>query len=244
MVLAAGVGRTRSVSVGAPLARIVVFGLLFVVGTVLLGRTSAFFGVSSLNQETVAQTLEDAQGRTAEAGSNFTPVDVTSNPANFPLAVVTVLFRPFPFEVTNVQSVLSAGEGVFLIWLTWRSRRRLRNLWRQMREAPYVAYSVGIVLSFTYAFSAFSNFGILARQRVQVLPFFLVLLCIPERAPKADPAELDGVAPAGVAPQEPFAGGPAPDDPYAAYRAEETQRDDPYAAFRETTPRREDPYDR
>ena len=40
------------------------FGLLFVVGTVLLGRTSAFFGVSSLNQETVAQTLEDAQGRT------------------------------------------------------------------------------------------------------------------------------------------------------------------------------------
>ena len=120
----------------------------------------------------------------------------------------------------------------------------LRNLWRQMRDSPYVAYSVGIVLSFTYAFSAFSNFGILARQRVQVLPFFLVLLCIPERAPKADPAELDGIAPAGVAPQEPFAGGPAPDDPYAAYRAEETQRDDPYAAFRETTPRREDPYDR
>ena len=60
----------------------------------------------------------------------------------------------------------------------------------------------------------------------------------------ADPAELDGIAPAGVAPQEPFAGGPAPDDPYAAYRSEETRRDDPYAAFRETTPRREDPYDR
>ncbi|MFM7270449.1 MAG: hypothetical protein ACKO2C_02290 [Actinomycetes bacterium] len=243
MVLAAGVGRTRSASLGAPLARIVVFGLLFVVGTVLLGRTSAFFGVASLNQETVAQTLEDAQGRTAEAGSNFTPVDVTSNPANFPLAVVTVLFRPFPFEVTNVQSVLSAGEGVFLIWLTWRSRRRLRNLWRQMRDAPYVAYSVGIVLSFTYAFSAFSNFGILARQRVQVLPFFLVLLCIPERAPKVDPAEIGDGGPAGAAPEDPYPSGPAADDPYASYRTEDTRRDDPYAAFREATPRRPGPYD-
>lgn len=244
MVLAAAVGRSRSASPGAPLARLLTFGLLFLVGTVLMGRTSTFFGVSSLNQETVAQTLQDAQGRTAEAGSNFTPVDVTTNPANFPLAVVTVLFRPFPFEVTNAQSLLSAGEGVFLIWLTWRSRRRLRNLWNQMRDAPYVAYCVGIVLSFTYAFSAFSNFGILARQRVQVLPFFLVLLCIPERVPKAVVDDAGGGAPEGTAPVDPYDDAPEVDDPYASYRSEETRRDDPYADFRETTPRRTGPYDR
>ena len=40
--------------------------------------------------------------------------------------------------------------------------------------------ALGILVTFVYAFSAFSNFGILARQRCQVLPFFIVLLCLPE----------------------------------------------------------------
>ena len=48
-----------------------------------------------------------------------------------------------------------------------------------MRRQPYVAYCLGITLTFIFAFSAFSNFGILARERCQVLPFFLALLCIP-----------------------------------------------------------------
>ena len=61
---------------------------------------------------------------------------------------------------------------------------RLRSLGRMMRRSPYVAYCVGVVLMFVYAFSALSNFGILARQRVQVLPFFLVLLCLPRWEPE------------------------------------------------------------
>jgi hypothetical protein len=36
------------------------------------------------------------------------------------------------------------------------------------------------VLVFVYAFSSFSNFGLLARQRVQALPFLLVLYALPE----------------------------------------------------------------
>ena len=37
-----------------------------------------------------------------------------------------------------------------------------------------VLYSV----AFVYAFSTFGNFGILARERVQVLPMVLALLCL------------------------------------------------------------------
>jgi hypothetical protein len=33
---------------------------------------------------------------------------------------------------------------------------------------------------FIYGFSSFANFGILTRQRVQVLPFVVVLLCLPK----------------------------------------------------------------
>jgi hypothetical protein len=37
------------------------------------------------------------------------------------------------------------------------------------------AYSVGFVM----AFANIGNFGILVRQRTQLLPLFLVLLCLP-----------------------------------------------------------------
>ena len=236
MVLAAGLGKSRNPTARTPFARVLVFGILFVVGTVLIGQTSQFFGVSGLNQETVNETLNNAEGRTSkDAGSTFTPVSVTNNPANFPLATLTILYRPFPFEVGNVQSLLSAGEGVFLMWLTWQSRRRLRNLWNQMRYSPYVSYALGIVLAFIYAFSAFSNFGILARQRVQVMPFFLVLLCLPERKvkPRKEFRPLDPDA--LVAPRDnPYSSEGAP-DPYASHREEQRALDNPYERFEDAT---------
>jgi hypothetical protein len=74
---------------------------------------------------------------------------------------------------------VSSLEGVFLIVLTWKSRSRLRSLFRSMRRDPYIAYCFGVMVVLIYLFSSFSNFGILSRQRTQVLPFFLALLCLP-----------------------------------------------------------------
>ena len=36
------------------------------------------------------------------------------------------------------------------------------------------------IVGFSLAFAEFGNFGILARQRVLMLPFFLMLLCLPK----------------------------------------------------------------
>ena len=180
VTLAGLVGKSRRPGGGAGLLRIALFGALFVMFIFLASSTAQFFGVASLNTETINQTLADAEGRTTEAGSRFTPVNATNNPALLPLAFVTVLFRPLPIEATSGVAAASALEGVFLIYLTVKSLRRLRSLPRSMRRYPFVAYCVGIVFTFVYAFSAFSNFGILARQRCQVLPFYLALLCLPE----------------------------------------------------------------
>ena len=40
-------------------------------------------------------------------------------------------------------------------------------------------FSLAYVAAFVFAFSVVGNFGILARQRIQVLPFLLVLLALP-----------------------------------------------------------------
>ena len=241
IALAAAVGKSQRPSGKTPILRLVLFGALFVSGIALASSAASFFGVESLNQETINKTLNEAEGRTSEAGSSFAPVSVTSNPANAPLAAVTVLFRPLPFEAGSAVAAATALEGVFLIWLTWSSRRRLRSLGRSMRNQPYIAYCVGILGTFIYAFSAFSNFGILARQRCQVIPFYLALLCLPEweprqisidealagrDAPPPDPAESDS--------SSPVAGEEEPPAPYA-----EGDRDlDPYERFRDDADRR------
>ena len=137
----------------------------------------------------------------------------------------TVLFRPLPIEASSGVAAASALEGVFLMGLVWVSRRRLRSIFRCMRNQPYVAYCVGIMLTFIYAFSAFSNFGILARQRCQVLPFFLALLCLPvwkREGVITTEAALEGRD------EEPVESAPAPGAPYPD-AAQPTASEDPYA---------------
>jgi hypothetical protein len=48
-----------------------------------------------------------------------------------------------------------------------------------MRTIPYAAFAFFYSAGFIIAFSSVANFGILVRQRVQLLPLYLVLLSIP-----------------------------------------------------------------
>ncbi len=162
----------------APLMRIVGLCFLLVVGVVLAGRTASFLGVESLTQESVETELSETETQTAEGGSSFSPIRVHT-PLHFPPAFVTVFVRPFPFEAGNTQGLISSGEGLLLVGLCLISLRRLRSIPEMIRTTPYLAFSIGYVLVFVYAFSSFSNFGILARQRVQALPLLLVPLALP-----------------------------------------------------------------
>lgn len=229
IVLAAALAKPNTPNAKTPVVRTVVFGVLVVVGFLLVSQTQSFFGVERLDQETINQQLSKAEGRTDEGGSTFTPVRM-DNPIKAPLAFVTVLFRPFPFEAHNLQSLIGSAEGMFLIILSWTSRRRLASIPRLARERPYVSYCIGITFTFVFAFSAFSNFGILSRQRVQVMPFYLVLICLPER-PRPERAkftpELETLA---VQPDEPYEQ-PKTVDPYATVRRDQERDLDPYARF-------------
>jgi hypothetical protein len=233
IALAGLIGKPRGDVAKSSLLRIVLFGVLLAVGTYLSTSTAEFFGVPALNNETVNQQLADAEGRTQDAGSAFTPYNM-SNPANTPLAFVTVIFRPFPFEASSVVALASSMEGVFLLVLVWKSRSRLLGLFRSMRRRPYSAYCLGTLLMLVYAFSAFSNFGILSRQRTQALPFFLALLCLPTWRRERVATE-EAVAARDEAPPNQY--DDAPVDPY---RTALGTGHDPYAA----NDARSDPYRR
>jgi hypothetical protein len=218
LVLAALLYKPKKKSPLNPIIRVLTFALLLGMMILLVSQTEKFLGVETLDQETVNSQLAAAEGRTVEAGSSFTPVRVNT-PIDLPYATITVLFRPFPWETHNGQTIVTSLEGLFLIVLTVRGWRRLRSIPGDLRREPYVAYCLGIMFTFVYAFSSFSNFGILARQRCQVLPFFLVLICLEQHKPK-DPARPSGTEPGdmtmlAVSPENPFAFDPEKSEPGA-----------------------------
>lgn len=160
-------------------ARVMRFvGLIAVV--VLAGVGSTRLGETLKdNQDGSSEGLEQALTQTATGNSEFTPSAITG-PTTLPAGFVTVLARPFPWEARNLNSLIAAGEGLVLAGLFVTSWRRLLSLPALALRRPFLIYCATYVLLFVIAFSYIANFGILARQRVQVLPVLLVFLALPK----------------------------------------------------------------
>lgn len=161
-----------------PLVRVATTAAVVVVGLLVVGRAAEFLGVEEVNPSSVDAAVQSTQDRTADGGSSFDAQAVNS-PADLPLAGVSVLFRPFVFEAHGAGMMLAAAEGMLLLVLLLRSVPRIRRGLGRLRGEPYLVFCLVYTTLFVYAFSNFSNFGILTRQRVQVLPFVLVLMALP-----------------------------------------------------------------
>jgi hypothetical protein len=150
-----------------------------VLALVLVVRTDRFLQGSGIDtSQGVTSTLTDVQSRTGEGGASFAP-SILNSPARAPAAVVTVLFRPFVFETHNLQSLLAAMEGTALLIFCVLRFRWAWAAMRSLRRQPYVVFCLVYCVLFIVAYSSFANFGLLARERVQVYPMLLVLFSIP-----------------------------------------------------------------
>lgn len=173
--------RSRRHSATAPALKMAGLAILVVTGTFFVGRFESQFDVEGLSTDSVDEVLTRTEERTSDGGSSFGGAGSRSL-TDLPNAAVAVLFRPFPFEATNAQSFFASLEGAFLMVLVVRSWRRFRSAPAMLLRVPYLALAATYTLGFIVAFSTFGNFGILARQRVQLFPFALIFLALPARA--------------------------------------------------------------
>jgi hypothetical protein len=87
-----------------------------------------------------------------------------------------LLIRPFPFEVHNFQAAFASLEGLGLLAIFWRRRRILYQLLRHIRSSPFAMFLVLYTVEFTIIYAAATtNFGLLNRQRVMLIPFTIML---------------------------------------------------------------------
>lgn len=159
------------------------FLAVIILGAAVLvaSRAEQFFDIEDLNASSAEELLVDTESQTSQGGSEFEPPNPQS-PLGYITAVITVLFRPFPFEARTAVALLSAAEGTALMVYMVASRRRVLRVFWLFFEQPYVTFVVAYSAVFVYLFSVFSNFGILARQRTQVFPLVLVLLAFSIRS--------------------------------------------------------------
>jgi hypothetical protein len=157
------------------LAKVAGLVVLVVLGGVLAERFGSVVGSADITD--VNAVLAINQSRTDLGGSAFAAADPT-NPVGYAEAVVTVLFRPFPTETGGLEQTAAAIEALALWCIVVASWRRLFTVPARLRRQPYVTFALLYLAMFIFGFGTIGNFGILARQRSQAIPFVFVLLSV------------------------------------------------------------------
>ena len=128
---------------------------------------SDFEDLTPFTTEITRRTSED--GTVAAGNPVGSIVDV-------PGAVALVLFRPFLFEASELQHYLAAAETTLILLLfVWKLPAMIRN-WREWRKQRLSGVLHALHPGLCRRFSVVRNLGIIARQRGQVLAFFLAVV--------------------------------------------------------------------
>lgn len=93
-----------------------------------------------------------------------------------PIATVSGLFRPFPWEIRNVVMAFSGLENIFLLVMTIFLVFRIRTgrLLRIIATNPLLFFSISFALLFAFSVGlTTANFGALVRYKIPLLPFYV-----------------------------------------------------------------------
>lgn len=150
-----------------------------VVAAGLLVLTVSYLGVllDSKGADGVFDLLDSTSANTRSGGSNFETRSLAT-PIGLVIGIITVLFRPFLHETNGLAQMATAFEGLILTLAFAIYRRRVAFGLRQIRRLSFLRFCFAFSVSVVPLLATISNFGTLARQRAQIWPFLLILLCM------------------------------------------------------------------
>lgn len=132
-------------------------------------------GLADADLEGMREFVQYRAEQTLQGGSNIGAP--TLGPAALPLAFINVWMRPFPWDVHNATSAFAAVEILAFWGLAWQRRRAVRLALARWRQHRLLRFGLPMVVVYTVMIGiTFGNLGIIARQRVLVLPFMILLL--------------------------------------------------------------------
>lgn len=178
-------------------AGMVIVGFLLVF---TVSEGAAFLGVEELSLSSVQAELDEQTERSAQGGSQFETTGNSLNPIHLPWGAVTVLIRPFLWEIDATLQLAAALEGTLLgLALLWRLPSLRAALWKS-RSHGFLLFCWILTALYAATFSSFANFGLLVRQRALVLPAVLVLLAVDAAKARKYPSKTRPAGPTGSSP--------------------------------------------
>ena len=155
-------------------AKIVLVPLLVGVSLLVVSQAGEFVGLETADSQTGIDTINRLTKSTQIGGSAFNSGQSLSlRVAESPF----LMFRPFPWEVSGGMAAVASLEALGLMWFAWKRRSGLMAALRNWRD-PFVGFVLTYSLIFSVAFAAAtSNFGILVRERIMMVPLALMLFC-------------------------------------------------------------------
>jgi hypothetical protein len=141
-----------------------------------------------ISSGSVSGQLQATSANNSLANSGGIPY--STDPATYPRDVYEILFNPLPINAHGFGELVAAVENTILLGLIIASRRELRMLPRAIFARPYVMMCLVYATAYMYVFAALGNLGLIERERTMLMPFLLVLFCIP-RSPRHTPPRYD-----------------------------------------------------
>lgn len=153
------------------------FLVLLVIGYFVLSQGTSFLIGENIEETSLDELVDFYEQRRAITVKGGSKIEI---PAVYTIlgpiyAIATSLLRPFPFEAHNAQSLASSLETSLWLIIFIRKRRVFMEKLSLVRRNPFLAFLFFYVIIMIFAQTTTGNIGIIARQRVQFLPFLWML---------------------------------------------------------------------
>lgn len=157
------------------LGRIVQGALIIVLGFTGISFTMRTLGIEEFDVEGVQSYVETDTSRRVTRGTSVG--EVAPGLKGAPKAAVNVLFRPLPWEATNMMVLISSIEILSLWAIVYMRRKALARSLRHWRTDRTLRLAIVFILAYSVALGMMvMNLGIIARQRIFLYPFLFLLI--------------------------------------------------------------------
>lgn len=168
---------------------------VLLVGLLIMGE-----GLSSeLDNELIKEaeaTQKDFQSNKTYTGKRYDLGAIEFSPVGLvrvaPLAIITGVIRPFPWEALSPSLILNGLEGMFFLYMIYQffAKNRKEKI-EYIKNNEFLMYSFTFVLLLGFIAGLTSGlFGVLVRLRAPILAFFLILLSV-QALPKQKKSEIE-----------------------------------------------------
>ncbi len=173
---------------GGDMAVVIFRSLVLIAGLLVAGRSlilseSEFRASNSLINE-AAVIQDDFMNNEIYGDKKYDIGEIVYTPVGLtliaPMAIISGIFRPFPWEALSVTLLMNGLESIILLYFTFLFfKKKFRVKWRIIRGHEFLIFCLIFIIIIAYMTGLTSGlYGVLVRLRSPLLPFLFILLTI------------------------------------------------------------------